>query len=366
MRIAVDARELAATPTGVGRYLQELLDAWTADPAAADCTVVLVTPAAVPERRWAGPGARVTIQVAAGLPGTLWEQVTLPRAVRGTADVLFCPAYAAPLLSPVPTVVAVHDVSYWAHPEWFGAREGLRRRWTTRLSARRAARVLTISAFSRDEIVRWLGVPPPRIVVTHLGASSRLAQAQPEAPPSSGDRRTILYVGTYLNRRHLPDLVRGFAPVARRHASARLVLVGENRTFPREDPAAVARAEGVAAQVECRPWVSDAELAALYAEAAVFAFLSTYEGFGLTPLEAMAAGIPVVAYDTAVAREIYGTAAILVRAGDLPALTCAFETLLTDPAEHERLAGAGRAHAAGFSWGRAAALTLDVLRSVAG
>ena len=83
----------------------------------------------------------------------------LPRLVRnGKADVLFSPGYTAPLFAGVPMVVAIHDVSFAAHPEWFGWREGLRRRMLTRLSARRAARVLTISEFSKREIVTRLGV----------------------------------------------------------------------------------------------------------------------------------------------------------------------------------------------------------------
>ena len=83
----------------------------------------------------------------------------LPRMVRQAhANVLFAPAYTAPLASPVPVVLTVHDVSFCAHPEWFSWREGMRRRLLTRRSARRAARVLTVSQFSRDEIVRHLGV----------------------------------------------------------------------------------------------------------------------------------------------------------------------------------------------------------------
>src|SRR4029079_5996293 len=82
--------------------------------------------------------------------GTAWEQFALPRLLRAArADVLFAPAYAVPLRSPVPFVVAIHDVSFAAHPEWFSWREGARRRVLARLSAERARRVLTISEFSK-------------------------------------------------------------------------------------------------------------------------------------------------------------------------------------------------------------------------
>jgi glycosyltransferase involved in cell wall biosynthesis len=366
MRIAVDARELAGTPTGVGRYLQELLAQWAVLAEAADCTVTLCAPtrldAALPR---AAGGARFDTRALPGLRGTLWEQVTLPAALAGQADCLFCPAYAGPWWSPVPSVVAIHDVSFHAHPEWFRWREGARRRWTTRLSARRAARVVTISDFSKSEIARWLGVAADRILVTPLGASPQVAALPVPAAPTPPTGPLVLYVGTYLNRRHLPTLVRAFAPIARRDRTARLVLVGQNRTFPPEDPMAVAQASGIAAQVCCQDWVTDAELGRLYADATVFAFLSVYEGFGLTPLEAMAAGVPVVAYDTPVAREIYGDAALLVAPGDTAAVTAALEGLVADGAERRRLVAAGPARAAGFSWARAAALTLQALRDAA-
>ena len=125
MRIAVDARELAGRPTGVGRYLAEILDAWAEMPAAAAHEFVLC--ATEPILRV--PAAlRVTTSIEPG-HGTVWEQWTLPRLIRRAhADVLFAPAYTAPLRSPVPVVLTIHDVSFAAHPEWFSRREGFRRR----------------------------------------------------------------------------------------------------------------------------------------------------------------------------------------------------------------------------------------------
>jgi len=364
MRIAVDARELAPHPTGVGRYLLEILQVWAHDPAAADCDVTLYAPADLDlaSPRLHGTGARVRARVLAGSGGTVWEQLRLPFALLNGADVIFAPAYSAPLFAPAPTVLTIHDVSFAAHPEWFGPREGLRRRWTCQLAAANAATVLTDSAFSRDEIVRWLGVPPSRVRVTPLGVSTRVR------PPVQGPHDAaplVLYVGTQLNRRHLPDLVRAFAPLARTDARARLVIVGDNRTFPRQDALAVARDLGVGAAVEVRPWVSDDELAALYGAATTFAWLSTYEGFGLPPLEAMAAGVPVVAYDTAVAREVYDAAAALVPVGHVDAVTAALVAFATDPGRRDVHREAGRLQAGRFDWKRTAQATLAALREAA-
>jgi glycosyltransferase involved in cell wall biosynthesis len=365
MKIAVDARELAPHPTGVGRYLLEILQVWARDPAAADCDVTLYAPAALDlaSLRLPGAGAIFHGRVLPGDAGTSWEQVQLPLALPRDADVLFAPAYSAPLFAARPTVVTVHDVSFCAHPDWFRPREGLRRRWTCRVSAANAATVLTVSEFSKAEIVRWLGVSPARVLVTPLGVSGRVRPA--DTGPRDDAAPLVLYVGTQLNRRHLPDLVRAFAPLARADARARLVIVGENRTFPRQDVGAVARDLGLGDAVVVRPWVSDDELTALYGAATTFAWLSTYEGFGLPPLEAMAAGVPVVAYDTAVAREVYESAATLIPVGDVDAVSAALLALGTDPERRAARRDAGRRHVTRFDWARTARATLAALREAA-
>jgi alpha-1,3-rhamnosyl/mannosyltransferase len=159
------------------------------------------------------------------------------------------------------------------------------------------------------------------------------------------------------------DLIRAFAPIARAHPGAALDIVGDNRSYPREDlPAAVA-AEQVGAQVHWHEYVSDEQLAALYAGARAFAFLSEYEGLGLTPLEALAAGIPPVLLDTEVARESCGTAAVYVPLRDLPATTRALESMLFDEAARGRVLAAAPAEIAKYSWPWAAKETLAVLET---
>jgi glycosyltransferase involved in cell wall biosynthesis len=377
MRIAVDGRELAPHPTGVGRYLLEILQAWTQDPAAAGCDVTVYAPAALDGSlpRGPGPGARLGSRVVSGGGGTAWEQWHLPFALMRDADVLYAPAYSAPLLSQAPTVVTVHDVSFFAHPEWFRPREGLRRRWTCRVAAANAATVLTVSEFSKTEIVRWLGVPAHRVVVTPLGVSARVRPNAAQAPQADAALRApadrdgaapvVLFVGSQLNRRHVPDLVRAFAPLARHDGRARLVLVGENRSYPTEDAHAVALELGILGALDARPWIRDDDLAELYGQATAFAWLSTYEGFGLPPLEAMAAGVPVVAYDTPVAREVYRAAATLVPVGDVAAVSAALLALATDAPRRAAQRAAGLAHVSRFDWTRTAQATLAALREAA-
>lgn len=344
MRIAVDARELHGRPTGVGRYLSRLLEEWRRLPAAQAHEFVLLAP-----------------ESSAG--GTRWEQATLPGLVRRAgAHVLFAPAYTAPLLCPAPVVLTVHDVSFWAHPEWFSGREGVRRRWLTRWAAHTAARVLTVSEFSKREIVAHLRVPPSRVEVVHSGVV-----VPPTAPSTTVDEGTtatrdgVLFVGSIFNRRHVPELIAAFALVAARHPGVRLDLVGDNRTSPRVDVEALAQRSGHAARIGLHAYVSDETLVRLYGGARVFVFLSDYEGFGFTPLEALASGVPIVVLDTPVAREIYGDAAVFVTRPDPSEVASAIERVLFDEAVRAALLTAAARLLPRYSWRDAAARTLEAI-----
>jgi glycosyltransferase involved in cell wall biosynthesis len=359
LRIGIDARELLGATTGVGRYLGELLHRWVVRPDGAQRQFVLFTPEPL---RLDLPDGAITQRVGGYGHGTWWEQTWLRQAVgRERPDVFFAPAYTAPLGIACPFAVTIHDLSFVAHPEWFRLREGLRRRWLTTRAAEGASVVFTVSDFSRREIEHHLGVARTRIVVIPQGFTRPrpVPVTRPLAP-------YVLFVGSLFNRRRLPDLIAAFARATHDMARTRLVIVGDNRTWPREDLPAVAASYSVAGRVVFRAYVAEEELAALYAGASVFAFLSEYEGFGLTPLEALAAGVPILVLDTAVAREVYGDAATYVEPEDVEGAATELRRLLREPA-----AGRARlAHAPGvlarYSWDRAADRTLEHLERIAG
>lgn len=359
LRIGVDARELLGAATGVGRYLGELLRRWTERDDRRSRRFTVYTPEPLALRL--DPAAAEIRIVNGGGRGTWWEQVHLGRAVaRDRPDVFFAPAYTAPPLRGVPLAVTIHDVSFAAHPEWFRFREGMRRRWLTRRAARSARVVFTDSEFSRAEIERHLNVSRDRVHVIPPGVTLRQTASTEARDP------LVLYVGSIFNRRRVPDLIAAFALAAAQAPGARLIVVGENRTWPRQRLDEIARSHGVESRVEMRNYVPEEELSELYSRAAVFAFLSEYEGFGLTPLEALSAGVPIVVLDTAVAREIYGPAAFYVPRGDIEGAARVLRQLLTDGRSAAAPLAAASAVLARYSWDRCAADILRHMERVAG
>jgi glycosyltransferase involved in cell wall biosynthesis len=173
----------------------------------------------------------------------------------------------------------------------------------------------------------------------------------------------VLFCGSLFNRRHIPELIEGFARLARRIPEARLEIVGDNRTRPRIDIEGLVAASGAGDRIALRSYLPETDLAALYDRASAFVFLSEYEGFGLTPLEALSAGVPIVVLDTPVAREVYGSAARYVERPDPALIEAALARALTDEAERARILAAGRDTLARYSWHACAARVLDVLVS---
>ena len=168
-----------------------------------------------------------------------------------------------------------------------------------------------------------------------------------------------------LNRRNLPELIAAFAKGTDTRPDARLVIVGADRTWPPQDLTHTARAFGVDRRVELHPYLSHEALQQLYARACVFVFLSEYEGFGLTPLEALSAGTPIVVLDTPIAREVYGDAAEYVGIGDITATAEAIRRFLgSRDAARDQLSRAP-AVLARYSWDRAADATLQQIERIA-
>ena len=268
---------------------------------------------------------------------------TLPRLLRRLGADLVHTQYALPLRAPRPGVVTVHDLSFARSPELMGRKDRLVFRAVVPRAVRRAARVLTVSERSRRDLVELYGVRPERIVVTPNGVDPAF---RPSDTVSQGGY--VLAVGAIQRRKnHLAALEAATA------AGLPLVVVG-----PAKDPALAEELRRRGARLE--GYVATERLAELYRGAACLVQASSYEGFGLPVVEAMASGTPVVVIREPALEEVAGGAALV-----------ADETDLTDGirealARREELAAAGIERARAFSWRRSAERTLEVYREILG
>jgi glycosyltransferase involved in cell wall biosynthesis len=226
----------------------------------------------------------------------------------------------------------------------------------------RGAWVHTFSQAMADEVVGSLGATPERVRVVAPGAPPA-AETRDGAP--AGGRPYILSLGRAEPRKDLPLLVRAFDQVAEHHPDVDLVIAGPRGWSEEALEAALASARH-RDRIRRPGWVSGGQKAALLAGATVFAYPSVYEGFGIPPLEAMAAGVPVVATAAGGIPETVGAAAVLVPVGDGDALAAGLAQLLDDPGERARLVAAGHQQVARFSWATCAAGLHAVYRDAAG
>ena len=278
--------------------------------------------------------------------GHLWEQGVLPlRAARHA--LIYSPANLAPLASRR-NVLVMHDVAALRHPEAYSRGYVAYQRRMLPALARRARLLITVSEFSKSELVSALGVAPERVTVVPEGVGERFrADADADAVRAAYglSHPYVLAVGTVSARKNLGLL----EPAARalQERGIQLVVAGSDRGYLRGAPVSLRRLG----------YVAEEDLPGLYAGAQALALPSRYEGFGLPCLEAMACGTPVVAAASGALPETVGDAGLLVEPDDAAAFADALVSAAGDEQSHERLAAAGRRRAAEFPWDRTAALT---------
>jgi glycosyltransferase involved in cell wall biosynthesis len=277
----------------------------------------------------------------------------------GTTDVVHGTNFLVPPTRRAAAVVSVHDLTPLHHPELCNeatlAYPGLIGR-----ALGRGAWVHTDSVFVAGEVVEAFGADPGRVRVVHPGVPDLPAPAETAAaaalarllPPGTG--RYCLAVGTAEPRKDLPGLVQAFGAVADRHADVALVLAGPTGWGEHALESAVA-ASRARDRIVRTGWVEQAELAALLGHASVLAYPSLYEGFGFPPLQAMRAGVPVVATRAGSLPEVLGDGALFVDAGDHEGLVEALDAALGDEGLRGRLIAAGTAWCARYTWERCGA-----------
>jgi glycosyltransferase involved in cell wall biosynthesis len=359
LRVALDATPLLGQRTGVGVFCLGALRAL------AERSELDVHAFAVSWRRREGIEALLPANVSARqrpMPArplhALWGHRSAPPVewFIGDTDVVHGTNFVVPPTRRAGAVVSVHDLTPLHYPELCNpatlAYPGLIRK-----ALARGAWVHADSAFVAAEVVRAFDVDPARVRVVCPGVPPRveveegMARSVVDALLPAGTTRYVLAIGTAEPRKDLPGLVRAFDQLAAGRTDLALVLAGPAGWGEEALDASIAAA-GARDRVVRTGWLESAALAALLQEAAVLAFPSLYEGFGFPPLEAMAAGVPVVATRAGSLPEVLGDGAVLVEVGDHEGLAKALDDVLSDARWRERLIAAGAARAATFSWER--------------
>jgi glycosyltransferase involved in cell wall biosynthesis len=356
------ATPLLGLPTGVGAFCHGALAALAQRPG------VDVRAYAVSWRRRRLMEAKLPDGVAARqrpMPArplhALWTRGDFPPLewFIGATDVVHGTNFLVPPTGRAAAVVSVHDLTPLHHPELCNAATlaypGLIRR-----AVDRGAWVHTDSAFVAREVVEAFDADPSRVRVVNPGIPDLPVPAEAAVvavlrrflPP--GMERFCLAIGTAEPRKDLPGLVRAFGAVAERQPDVALVLAGPPG-WGEEALASAIAASGARERIVRTGWVEDPDLAALLSRASLLAFPSLYEGFGFPPLEAMRAGVPVVATRAGSLPEVLGDGALLVDVGDHDGLVEALASCLGDEVERRRLIAAGAAWSARYSWERCGA-----------
>lgn len=365
MRIAVDATPLIGAGTGVATFTRGAVEALAARP---DVELSAFGLTLRGRDRLAGvvpAGVRVVRRpMPAGLLGRLWARTDLVPAewFTGRVDVVHGTNFVVPATRSAGAVVSVYDLTAVRFPE-LCAPASLRYPDLVRRAVTRGAWVHTLATAIGDEIVELLGVPSERVRVVPSGLDPGSTGDPAAGRRVAGAERYVLALGTVEPRKGLPDLVRAFDHLAASRPDLHLVVAGPDGWGTDELAAAIAQARH-GDRVRRLGWVDATTRSDLLAGARVLAAPSVYEGFGYPPLEAMAAGTPVVATAVGSLPEVLGDAALLVPGGDLGALSDALASVVDDDAVAARLGAGGPPHAATFTWDACAAGLVELYADV--
>jgi glycosyltransferase involved in cell wall biosynthesis len=379
MHIGLGAYLLSGTPgyrqAGIHQYIRALIDAFAHldERAASDVRfTAFVSPTAQTALPPLPHHSHVSVHVASRSTETPLqrlrvEQRETPPLLRQLGiDLYHGMAFAAPLLTQIPTVITVHDLSFLTRPQTHRLLNRLYLTLMTSRTCRKAARVIAVSEWTQRDVVKLLGVPEARVDVIPHGVHAQfkpLPAAEVDAFRAEHQigPRSVFFLGSLEPRKNLPTLIDAFHALLAHTPDAEL-LVGGSPGWKYQTIFERMNRLGLQAHVRFVGQIAQDALPLWYNACAVFAYPSLYEGFGLPVLEAMACGAPVVTSNVTALPEVVGDAGLMVAPTDTAALTAALARVLSDADLRASLRRRGVQRAAGYTWARCAQRTLDTYR----
>lgn len=366
--LGVNGIRLVTPRSGVGRAIEAILSGLV-EVGHPFGEIRVYTPKPVPDDLVLPPGA-TNVVLPSSLPYGLWEQVVLPRA-HGTRELLFCPSYITPWAARCPTFL-IHHGSYEGYPSAFPFWARTRARMLYAMSARCATAVSTVSEHSRRDIERYYGVDASRVHVVPDGVDTRRFRPLDDLEGAAAWRRRVLgedapfllYVGKPTKRRNLPALIAAFGQLkTERSTPHKLVLIGTSLPGSPFEPAI--REAGVEGDVVTVPYADHAEIVVAYNAADALVYPSSYEGFGMPVLEAMACGTPAIALDNTAFPEFSQGVALLLPDAEAETLRDGIWSVVGDRERRDEMARLGPERAAAYDWRPIAARYRDLMLEVA-
>jgi len=361
-RIGIDVHGLAELRTGITTYVANLVDALGRVAPDESVALYLHTP---PE--YALPFETVVV------PRTrAWTSFRLPLhfALHGAPRVMLYPAHALPVYSPARNVVTIHDLAFELFPDHFPAQARRRWKWLTRHSVPRADHLVAVSAATRDDLVRVMGVPEERITVVHHGYDAAHFRPSPDASVAEVRARYglhrpyVMAVGTLQSRKNHVSLIRALKLLRDGGTDVDLVVCGTDGWLFEQASRLVGEL-GLKEHVRFLGYVPHDDLPPLYTGAVAGALVSLYEGFGLPVLESLGCGTPMLVSNVSSLPEVGGDAVLTVDPLDVEAIAHSLRTLICDSEVRSELARRTPGHLKRFSWERTARAMHTLLNQIA-
>ncbi|MBI5038040.1 MAG: glycosyltransferase family 4 protein [Candidatus Kerfeldbacteria bacterium] len=340
---------------------------------------------------WPAFTSQVSVRILRWPPQFMWTQFRLAWEMLWHApDVLFVPAHTIPIICPRKTITTLHDIGFEFFPELYsqhtiGPRwldHALRlvsfntirsdelsyHRWSARVALRKAARIITVSEFSKMEIAHHYSVDPTRILVIPCGFNREYAPIPEENRKFFCDkyklnRKFFLFIGRIEMKKNIINMVKGFEIFSKKHRDFDFVLAG-TPGYGFESIDQVIQKSAVKSNIRQLGWLPTEEMPTLMNSAHAFIFVTAYEGFGIPNLEAMASGVPVLTSSHGATAEVVGDAALTVDPQNAELIAQAMERIAFDESLRSELTKKATRRIERFSWGTAGTGVLKVIKEL--